>query len=116
MFVRSWSATFPRASFEGFVIDQLLYLLRARSEEAFFWRTHTGAELDLLVVRGKHRLGFEIKRTSTPALTPSMRIAQEDLGLTSLALIHAGSRSFPLSESVMALSWKELVERIKPLR
>ena len=104
------------ASFEGFVIDQLLHLLQARSDEAYFWRTHTGAELDLLVVRGKQRLGFEIKRTSAPSLTPSMRIARQDLNLTSLTLVHAGRGSFPLSENVMALSWLELVDQLKPLR
>jgi uncharacterized protein len=103
------------ASFEGFVIDQLLQQLRARDDEAYFWRTHTGAELDLLVVRGRRRFGFEIKRSSSPSLTPSMRIALHDLSLDALTVVHAGSHSFALAKNVEALSWTEIVVRVKPL-
>ncbi len=63
------------SSWEGFVLEQVIRRLRARPEECFFWRTHTGAGLDLLVVRGQRRLGFEMKRTSTPSMSPSMRSA-----------------------------------------
>lgn len=104
------------ASFEGFVIDQLLQRLRARADQAYFWRTHTGAELDLLVVHRGRRLGFEVKRTSSPALTPSMRHALADLKLSSLCVVHAGEESYPLSAKVEALSWKDIVKRVKPLR
>ena len=54
------------ASWEGFVISEIIRRLQARKEECFFWATHAGAELDLLVTRGKKKLGFEIKRTSSP--------------------------------------------------
>jgi predicted AAA+ superfamily ATPase len=67
------------ASWEGFVIDQVIQALRVASHECFFWRTHTGAELDLLIVRGPRRIGIEVKRTSAPAITPSMRTALTDL-------------------------------------
>jgi uncharacterized protein len=103
------------ASFEGFVIDQLLQRLRVRADEAYFWRTHTGAELDLLVVRRGRRFGFEVKRTSSPTVTPSMRIALADLKLSSLSVIHAGQESYPLTDKIHALSWKDIVEKIKPL-
>lgn len=92
------------ASWEGFVIDQIVQQLAARPEEIHYWRTHTGAELDLLVVRGRRRLGFEIKRTAAPALTPSMRIAMQDLKLKSLTVVHAGKETFPLARNVEALS------------
>ena len=84
------------ASWEGFIIDQILQQLEARPDECYFWRTHTGAELDLLVVRGRRRHGFEVKRTTAPAITPSMRSALKDLGLASLTVIHAGEHSFAL--------------------
>jgi predicted AAA+ superfamily ATPase len=72
------------ASWEGFVLEEIMRHLGIRGEECFFWATHAGAELDLLIVRGKRRLGFEVKRTSSPKLTPSMRSALADLGLQRL--------------------------------
>ena len=103
------------ASWEGFIIDQILQQLEARPEECYFWRTHTGAELDLLVVRGRRRLGFEVKRTTAPGITPSMRSALKDLGLASLTVIHAGEHSFALAKNVRALSWRAIVGEIGPL-
>lgn len=61
------------ASWKSFMLGQVARALRAHPEECFFWATHSGAELDLLVVRGSRRLGFEFKRTDTPSVTPSMR-------------------------------------------
>ncbi len=103
------------ASWEGFVLEQVVRRLRARSDECFFWRTHTGAELDLLVIRGRRRLGFEIKRSSTPALTPSMRSALDDLKLESLTVVHAGQHSFPLERRVRAVAFRDLLGEIRPM-
>ena len=79
------------ASWEGFVISQITGLLGTRPHECYFWATHTGAELDLLIVRGRKRWGFEVKRTAAPTITPSMRIALSDLKLNRLFVIHAAS-------------------------
>jgi predicted AAA+ superfamily ATPase len=103
------------ASWEGFILEQVVRQLRALPEECFFWRAHTGAELDLFVVRGRRRLGFEIKRTSSPVLTPSMRSALEDLRLDSLAVVHAGEHSFPLERRVRAVAWRDMLDEIRPL-
>ncbi len=100
------------ASWEGFVIDQIVRHLGARPEECYFWATHGGAELDLLIVRGRRRYGFEIKRTTTPKLTPSMRHAFRDLKLTRLDVIHAGEHSFPLAERTRAVPLCGLLEEI----
>lgn len=102
------------ASWEGFVLRVLLRHLRARPEETFFWATHQGAELDLLVARGNRRLGFEFKRTATPTLTPSMRIALADLSLDHLDVLHAGPHTFPLAERVRAVSVPRLLEDVDP--
>jgi predicted AAA+ superfamily ATPase len=67
------------ASWEGLVIDQVVQCPGARSDEVYFGRTHTGAKLDLLVIRGAQRLGFEVKRTVARSITPSMRSALADL-------------------------------------
>jgi len=63
------------ASWEGFLLQQVVEHLGAAWEECFFWATHSGAELDLLWVRGRRRWGFEFKRTSSPRLTGSLRTA-----------------------------------------
>ncbi len=96
------------ASWEGFVIAQIVRLLRATPEQTFFWATHAGAELDLLVVRGRERLGFEIKRTDAPKLTPSMRAALDDLRLSALYVAHAGRHSFELAPRVRAIAANDL--------
>lgn len=92
------------ASWEGFVLDQLIQRLGAAREECYFWGTHSGAELDFLWVRGRKRRGFEIKRTSAPKLTRSLQTAIDDLGLQQAFVIHAGKKTFPLSKKVTAVA------------
>jgi predicted AAA+ superfamily ATPase len=103
------------ASWEGFVLRELLTHLDARAEEAFFWATHAGAELDLFVVRGRRRLGFEVKRTTAPTLTRSMRSAAETLKLDSLDVIHAGEHTFDLGKRVRAVAFQRMFEDVEPL-
>lgn len=103
------------ASWEGFGIAQVVERLGARPDECFFWGTHAGAELDLLVVRGRRRLGFEFKRTTAPEVTRSMWIALQDLGLASLNVVHAGQDSFPLDRRVRALALARILEDLPPL-
>lgn len=103
------------ASWEGFVIDELATHLGARAEERWFWATHAGAELDLLVVRGRRRLGFEVKRTTAPSTTKSMHAALESLRLDHLYVVHAGEHTFPLTEDITALTFGRLREDLEPL-
>jgi len=104
------------ASWEGFVLEQIIRQLGARPDECFFWATHAGAELDLLVVSGQQRLGFEVKRTSSPRLTPSMRNALVDLKLRRLDVVHAGEQTFPLGKKMHAVALSRLLEDLKPIR
>jgi predicted AAA+ superfamily ATPase len=104
------------ASWEGFALREVVHRLGARQEECFFWRTHAGAELDLLVVRGSRRVGFEFKRSDAPHLTPSMRHALEDLRLTRLDVVHAGDSTFPLGPRVRAVALERLLQDVAPLR
>lgn len=90
------------ASWEGFVVDELLR--RFEPDNAYFWATHQGAELDLLLMRGSRRIGVEIKRSDAPALTPSMRSALEDLRLDKLWVIHPGTARYKLGKGVIALA------------
>lgn len=103
------------ASWEGFVIEQLHRLLRAQPDELYFWRTEHGAELDLLFVRGRRRVGFEIKRTTAPSMTPSMHRALEDLRLDRLHVVHAGDHAFAMHERVEAVPWTQLVALAREL-
>jgi predicted AAA+ superfamily ATPase len=92
------------ASWEGFALEQVVAELDARPEECFFWATHAGAELDLLVVRGSERRGFEFKRTSSPTVTPSMRSALDDLRLDSLDVVYPGPGTFQLAKRIRAVA------------
>jgi uncharacterized protein len=104
------------ASWEGFALDQVVRRLGVERRECFFWATYSGAELDLLVVRGNRRLGFEFKRSSSPAVTPSMRSALADLALTHLDVIYPGDNVFPLADRVRAVGIACLMDAIQPLR
>ena len=67
------------ASWEGFAIEAVLRAVQP--DEAYFWATHGGAELDLFLLKDGRRLGIEVKRADAPVVTPSMSIALGDLGL-----------------------------------
>ena len=103
------------ASWESFMLREAVLRVGARPEECFFWATHAGAELDLLVVRGQRRLGFEIKRTTAPSVTRSMHSARESLRLDRLDLIHAGEHTFPLAPNIRAVAAARLREDIEAL-
>jgi len=92
------------ASWEGFALEQVLRRTGALPEECFFWATHGGAELDLLIVRGRKRIGFEFKRTVAPSVTTSMKIALADLRLDRLDVVHAGEGVFPLGKRIRAVA------------
>jgi uncharacterized protein len=101
------------ASWEGFMIEQILAQISVRDLDCYFWATHTGAELDLLIP-GPHRIGFEIKRTDAPRVTKSMRIARDDLKLDELVVVHAGEHSWPMEEGIRAVSARKLATDLNP--
>lgn len=94
------------ASWEGFVIEQVL--MSEPHDEAFFWATHQGAEIDLILRRGAALFGIECKRTDTPRLTPSIRNALADLGLQRVIVLYPGAKRFPLSEQVEAVPFQAI--------
>jgi hypothetical protein len=100
------------ASWEGFLLETVVAQLGARADQCYFWATHAGAELDLLVVDGSRRRGFEFKRTTAPVITPSMRAALNDLELDRLDVVHAGAASFRLAPKIHAIPAARLSEEI----
>lgn len=101
------------ASFEGFAIQQVIRVLDATPEECFSWGLHTGAELDLLWVRGATRLGFEIKRTSSPRVTRSMHSAIDSLGLQRLDVIYPGADVFPMTDRIRAVGIESVRDALR---
>jgi predicted AAA+ superfamily ATPase len=101
------------ASWEGFVIEQVIHLMGFKKEDCFFWATHAGAELDLLVVKGREKIGFEVKLTSSPRVTPSMRSALSDLKLQRLYVIHSGEETFQLERKIQAIALTRLLDDLK---
>ena len=101
-------ATHPKvgASWEGYVIEEVLRAVRP--DQAYFWATHGGAELDLLLFKDGKRIGVECKRVDAPRLTPSMQSALADLHLDHLFVIYPGALRFPLAERVEAFPLRDL--------
>jgi predicted AAA+ superfamily ATPase len=94
------------ASWEGFVIEQVL--TSEPHDEEYFWATHQGAEIDLILRRGDRLFGVECKRTDVPKVTPSIRTALEDLGLESVAVLYPGEKRYRLGDRVEAVPVSEL--------
>lgn len=105
------------ASWEGFAMEQILRWTGDRN--AFFWATHGGAELDLLVLHRGKRWGFEFKCSDAPRATRSMRIAMSDLGLDHLWVVYPGATGYPLGRGVDVVPASELdvvKRRLRPVR
>lgn len=86
------------ASWEGFALESVLRWASPR--EAYFWGTHEGAELDLMIVARGERWGFEFKRADAPRLTRSMVIAKQDLGLREVFVVYPGDADYRLDEGI----------------
>jgi uncharacterized protein len=96
------------ASWEGYVIEEAIKSISP--DETYFWATHSGAELDLLLLKDGRRIGVECKRVDAPRMTPSMRNALEDLQLDRLAVFYPGEQAYPLAENVIAVPVTSLAQ------
>jgi predicted AAA+ superfamily ATPase len=96
------------ASWEGYVIEEAFKALEP--DETYFWATHNGAEIDLILRKDGRLLGVECKRVDAPRLTPSIRIALEDLKLERIAVVYPGTRRYPLAPRVHAVPLSALAE------
>jgi predicted AAA+ superfamily ATPase len=94
------------ASWEGYVIEEVIQLYKP--DDIYFWATHANAEIDLLLMKNGVTRGVECKRADAPAITPSMRIALEDLKLSQILVIYPGDLSYSLSEKIRVVAWKDL--------
>ncbi len=96
------------ASWEGYAVEEIIKCFQAG--EAYFWATHNGAELDLLLFKGGKRIGVECKRMDAPTLTPSMRIALADLKLDEIHVVYPGMRQYALADHVDVVPLAQFVK------
>lgn len=96
------------ASWEGFALEQVTRLHQANPEDTYYWATHSGAEIDLLILEGGRQIGYEFKYTDKPQTTRSMYSAMEALGLDNLTILHPGDKTFPLKNGIQAMSLRDL--------
>ena len=97
------------ASWEGYVIEETLKAVEP--DQSYFWATHQGAELDLLLFKNGRRIGVEVKRADAPRLTSSMRIAMEDLRLEHLSVIYPGTIRYTIGDRVTVVPLADLTGR-----
>lgn len=86
------------ASWEGYAVEEVIKAMRP--DEVYYWATHNGAEIDLLLFKKGRRIGVECKRADAPSLTPSMRIALADLRLDELHVVYPGEKRYALAKNV----------------
>lgn len=97
------------ASWEGYVFEEVIKA--TAPDQVYFWGTHSGAELDLLLIKNGKRIGVECKRVDAPRLTPSMRTALTDLNLSKLLVIYPGPHTYPLAENIHATPLAHLANK-----
>lgn len=98
------------ASWEGFMLEEMIRFHQARPQECFFWATQSKAELDLLILKGSKKLAFEFKYTDRPKITKSMRMAIESLKLDRLTVIYPGDKSFYLDDKIFFSSFDNYIK------
>jgi predicted AAA+ superfamily ATPase len=99
------------ASWEGYVIEEVIRSVDP--DDVYFWATHQGAEIDLIFFKGGRMYGVEIKRADAPTMTPSMRIALEDLKLERIAVIYPGEKRYSLHKKVEVVPFETVTGGMK---
>lgn len=96
------------ASWEGFALEMISQALNMDEQDVYFWRTHSGSELDLYWQKGTRNWGVEIKYQDAPRLTRSMRTAIDSLKLDRLWIVYPGKKSYPLAADIHVLSLNDI--------
>ena len=102
------------ASWEGFALEQVFGVVGA--EEAYFWGTHSGAELDLLLMLGGKRYGVEFKCADAPVMTKSLHIALDDLKLERAWIVYPGPENYPVHKQVRVCSLADCLKELTTLK
>ncbi len=81
----------------------------ADSAGTYYWATHNGAEIDLLLIKDGQMIGVECKRLDAPRLTPSMKIALHDLRLERILVIYPGSQRYKIADRIIAVPFEQVI-------
>ena len=101
------------ASWEGYVIEQVLQILRP--SEAYYWAVHNSVELDLLLFHKGKRYGMEVKFSEAPKITRSMRTALHDQDLTHLWVVYPGADAYQVEKKISVLPVQKIPELVHQL-
>ena len=101
------------SSWEGYVIEEAIKTVEP--DEVYYWATHGGAEIDLILLKRGRMLGVECKRTDAPRITPSMRTALAELKLEQIAVVYPGTKRYPVAERVAAVPLEAVADGMKGL-
>lgn len=97
-------------SWEGFAIETIIRMYGSDPGQCYFWSAYGRAELDLMLLIGSRRIGFEIKHTDTPRMTRSLQVAGEDLKLDDIRIVYPGKERFPLARGIEAVGLETLID------
>jgi uncharacterized protein len=103
-------------SWESFVIQQIIGRLK-ENVTTYFYRTHEGSELDLVLVRGtKPIAGIEVKLSNSPTITRGTTIASGDLGNSPVYVVtHSVSEDYKYNEHVTVTSFDNIFSHLSHL-
>lgn len=91
------------ASWEGFALECVCGSIQKANSQFYFWRVHSGSELDLYWQHGGHNWGIEFKYADAPKISRSMKTVIRDLALSHLWVVYPGRQTYRLADNVTAL-------------
>lgn len=97
------------SAWEGFALEEVTRFHQADEDSCYYWRTHGGSELDLLINDFGKKLGFEFKFSDAPKLTTSMKTALEDLKLNQLTVICPGNAEYALTNKIRVIGLEKYI-------
>lgn len=102
------------SSWEGYVIEQVLGVLGGRWE-AFFFRSSSGLECDLVLQRSRRRLVIECKASTSPELTPDFHRALADLQPEATWVVAPVREPYPIGKSISVTPLLELIKTLQKM-
>jgi len=114
------SGAMAGAFFEGFVISETYKALSCSGTrpELYFWRSHDGVEIDLLLTRDAKLTPVEVKLTSTPfakhnnALNKFTSFIGEQEDIDKKIIVCNVKKSGLIGENTTALNWKDFLSEL----
>ncbi len=98
------------SSWEAFAIEQILSVPGVSDRwNSYFYRSHKGEEIDLVLDNGMITVGIEMKAYSSPEIPKGFRIACKDLNIDHSWIVAPVERLRPAGEKIMVGQIKDLI-------